>query len=238
MASGVRDANMQLGIGIGMHKSPICVRLQDFHWVPGIRGRALKFKTGQDKGQLRVNELFTNEGRWDEEKIRALFDENDCTEILKIKSVNLDHQDTWSWNFGAQGKFSVSSSYAHLQKRKLLALDIPEGNGQVARGQLCEGRASGGPPESVVARSPRRQPEYVMVRSHADNLEFVEVRPNTLTCLRARAACLRARQRPRTSWVMRVAWELDRHDMWVLGTLGTPGFCGVAGATRASPGVA
>ncbi|GER26950.1 iron compound ABC transporter ironcompound-binding protein [Striga asiatica] len=59
------------------------IRLQDFHWVPGIRGRALKFKTGQDKGQLRVNELFTNEGRWDEEKIRAMFDENDCTEFSK-----------------------------------------------------------------------------------------------------------------------------------------------------------
>ncbi|GER48705.1 beta glucosidase 43 [Striga asiatica] len=79
------------------------VRLQDFNWIPGIKGRYPHLKNPPATGKLWVKDLIQRDnGQWDELRLRELIEEEDCREILKIQTLDPLLDDKWSWKMGVK----------------------------------------------------------------------------------------------------------------------------------------
>ncbi|GER36280.1 ribonuclease H-like superfamily protein [Striga asiatica] len=131
-------------------KDGASLKLSDYNWVPGIRGRRVHLKEGVAGEDICVQELLDgNRNRWNTQRVRELVVQEDCEAILQIQGLDLMVRDKWRWELGVQGKFSISSSYAFLHQKKLLAMDLPEGNVPVVFLMLFRGQ-----PQRLIDREP------------------------------------------------------------------------------------
>ncbi|GER38003.1 ARF GAP-like zinc finger-containing protein ZIGA4, partial [Striga asiatica] len=96
----------------------ICIKngektgLGDYHWVPGLNGGKPEIKVQIDANMFRVKDLLCNGGvSWDSTLIKALFKDEDASEILKIKGLIPNSEDVINCSFATKGKFSVKTAY-------------------------------------------------------------------------------------------------------------------------------
>ncbi|GER38955.1 COX assembly mitochondrial protein-like protein [Striga asiatica] len=78
--------------------------------------------------------------RWNDWLIKQVFRTLDSEAILKIRTLNPNLEDTWSWKMDKKGRFSVAASYAYLMEHKMLAMDIPEGRNRDVQGEMARSR--------------------------------------------------------------------------------------------------
>ncbi|GER44195.1 ATP synthase subunit delta, partial [Striga asiatica] len=91
------------------------VRVQYHNWVPGIIKRNLQLKSLDNSPTIWVKDLLDeSRSQWDEQKVKELFEEEDCVSILQIQSLNHLVEDKWSWSMNKTKKFTITSSYAFL----------------------------------------------------------------------------------------------------------------------------
>ncbi|GER55329.1 RNA-directed DNA polymerase, partial [Striga asiatica] len=105
------------------------VRLQDFNWIPGIKGRCPHLKNPPATGKLWVKELIQRDnGQWDELRLRELIEEEDCREILKIQTLDPLLDDKWSWKMGVKDRYGTTGSALPGKVAPFFASDrVPKG---------------------------------------------------------------------------------------------------------------
>ncbi|CAA0838802.1 Unknown protein [Striga hermonthica] len=83
---------------------------------------------------VHVWELLENRGwNWNLNLLKELFSDEDCTSILRIKSINHTKSDKWMWDMNAKGDYQVAKAYSRFVEGKFRTLDIAESSGQNAK---------------------------------------------------------------------------------------------------------
>jgi hypothetical protein len=90
--------------------------------------RPLTPQEGQDVEY--VSDLMTDEGRWDENRIRQTFIPVDAAAILRTP-IQAQADDLWTWDHEKHGVYSVKSAYRLLDSNRIRgnATDSPSASG-------------------------------------------------------------------------------------------------------------
>lgn len=94
-------------------------------WLPNhFDARPLTPQEGQDV--QRVSDLITDDGQWDEARIRQTFISVDAAAILRIP-IRAQVDDLWAWEMEKHGVYSVKSAYRLLDSNRFIgnATDSP-----------------------------------------------------------------------------------------------------------------
>jgi hypothetical protein len=98
-------------------------------WLPNhFDARPLTPQEGQDVEY--VSDLMTDEGRWDENRIRQTFIPVDAAAILRTP-IQAQADDLWTWDHEKHGVYSVKSAYRLLDSNRIRgnATDSPSASG-------------------------------------------------------------------------------------------------------------
>ncbi|GER37270.1 ACT domain repeat 3 [Striga asiatica] len=80
-------------------------RIADLNWVPGIKGRSPAIRIQVDGAAFRVKDLLGIGGyHWDVNLVKAMFQERDAEEVLKITTFNPKLPDKWKCTLDAKAK--------------------------------------------------------------------------------------------------------------------------------------
>lgn len=92
-------------IGNGSHTSVYMDQ-----WVPGLEGFRVQ-PSGSIDLTLKVADLRTVSGGWNEGRLRSLFSIREVEAILSIPVVQTSIDDSYLWHYNKHGKYSVKSGY-------------------------------------------------------------------------------------------------------------------------------
>ena len=88
--------------------------------MPDMENGRIKTRKPQHYQLRSVHELM-KDGRWNEDLIRTIFNEEDCRKIKKISISEHGAMDRLVWVYSSYGQYTVKSGYAlpkDMQKRK------------------------------------------------------------------------------------------------------------------------
>ncbi|XP_060959386.1 uncharacterized protein LOC133030607 [Cannabis sativa] len=80
-------------------------------WIPHAKGFCPKRRRGAPTNLNRVAELVLNNGRWDLQKLKLLFEQDTIAAILKGGHPSGVGRDRWVWTLESSGQFSSKSAY-------------------------------------------------------------------------------------------------------------------------------
>lgn len=90
------------------------IRVLEDPWLPSEHEAHIQTSNPAIQGQM-VSCLLDENGDWDGDLIRDIFDSRDVNVILSI-SLNAESQNTWYWRREKMGNYSVKSAYTLLQE--------------------------------------------------------------------------------------------------------------------------
>ncbi|GER50527.1 ribonuclease H-like superfamily protein [Striga asiatica] len=141
--SEFRSKSMTQGFQHVDIKDGASVKLNDYNWVPGIRGRRIKLKEGVDGENITVLTLIdSNSNRWNTQRVRDVIAQEDCDAILQIQGLDSMVKDKWRWELGVQGSVVVMASDIHYVSCQSIRPenDIQPDNGTPSESFQCAGR--------------------------------------------------------------------------------------------------
>ncbi|CAA0807084.1 Unknown protein [Striga hermonthica] len=107
-----RKRNFFLRLVSGTGENGADTRLDEFGWIPLMRGEKPETRVHLDHSQFRVKDLLINNGKgWDEVLVKALFQPAVAEKIMAINSLNPRVADLRKCTFFDKGRFPVKKAY-------------------------------------------------------------------------------------------------------------------------------